>query len=213
MSATPADLEKELATLRSQLAQLREEQRALAARAQRAEDYASICNLQAAYGYYVDKGLWDQAAELFAPDGTLELAGRGVFVGRERVRQYLHHLPPYVRGTLYNHMQLQPVIHVDAAAGTARGRWRSFMMVGSLGHEARWGEATYENEYRRADGRWRIQLLHGYMNIYVEFDKGWNQGGVPLLRSIAGLTPDRPPTLQYETFPEPFVAPFHYEEV
>lgn len=52
---------------------------------------------------------------------------------------HLHHLPPYGRGTLYNHMQLQPVIHVDSAAGTAKARWRTFMMVGRLGAEARWG--------------------------------------------------------------------------
>ena len=143
----------------------------------------------------------------------LELAGRGVFRGRERVREYLHHLPPYGHGMLYNHMQLQPVIHVDSEAGTAKGRWRSFMMVGALVAEARWGEATYENEYVRIDGEWRIALLHGYMNIYVEFDQGWNKGGVKLLRSIEGLQPDEPPTLRYETFPAPFVAPFHYDKV
>jgi hypothetical protein len=203
----------EIEELRAELAAMRARQTMLEAQAREALDFQAVCNLQAAYGYYVDKGLWDQAAELFAEDGTLELAGRGVFRGRERVRAYLHHLPAYGHGVLYNHMQLQPVIHVDSAAGTSKGRWRSFMMVGSLGNEARWGEATYENEYRRVDGAWRIALLHGYMNIYVEFDRGWNKGGVELLRSIAGLEPDAPPTLQYESFPAPFVAPFHYDRV
>ena len=83
-------------------------------RAQAAEDYRDLVNLQGAYGYYVDKGLWDPAADLFAAEGTLEIAGRGVFVGRERVRAYLRHLPPYGHGTIYNHMQLQPVLHIDA---------------------------------------------------------------------------------------------------
>jgi SnoaL-like domain len=201
----------DIAELRAELAELRQRQEALELGLREAQGQLAIQNLQAAYGYYVDKGLWDRAAELFAPDGTLELAGRGVFVGRERVREYLHHLPPYGHGMLYNHMQLQPVIHVDAQSGTARARWRTFMMVGSLGREARWGEATYENQYVRLDGTWHIALLHGYMNIYVEYEQGWNQGGVQLLRSIDGLTPDRPPTLDYECFPEPFVAPFHYD--
>lgn len=201
----------DIAALRAELAELRQRQEALELGLREAQSQLAIQNLQAAYGYYVDKGLWDRAAELFAPDGTLELAGRGVFVGRERVREYLHHLRPYGHGMLYNHMQLQPVIHVDAQAGTARARWRTFMMVGSLGREARWGEATYENQYVRLDGTWHIALLHGYMNIYVEYEQGWNQGGVQLLRSIDGLTPDRPPTLDYECFPEPFVAPFHYD--
>lgn len=186
-------------------------------RAQAAEDYRDLVNLQGAYGYYVDKGLWDQAADLFARDGTLEIAGRGVFVGQERVRAYLTHLPPYGHGTLYNHMQLQPVLHIDSAAGTANGRWRTLMMVGRLGHEGRWGEATYENTYvREAHGngaRWRIASLRGVVNFYTDYDQGWHRGGVPLLRSIDGLSPDRPPTLDYETYPAPVIAPFHYDEV
>jgi len=196
-----------------ELAALRREVAALAAKAQKAEDYVAICNLQAAYGYYVDKGRWDEAAELFAEDGSIELAGRGVYVGRERVRQYLHHLPPYGPGILYNHMQLQPVIHVDSEAGTAKGRWRSFMMVGSLGAEARWGEATYENEYRRVDGTWRIALLHGYMNLYTDYEQGWHRGGIKLLRSIDGLAPDLPPTMDYEAYPSAVIAPYHYDKV
>lgn len=199
--------------LRAEIARLNERQAAMELELCQARDFQAVQNLQAAYGYYVDKGLWDQAAELFAEDGSLELAGRGVFLGRERVREYLHHLPPYGHGMLYNHMQLQPVIHVDSAAGTAKGRWRTFMMVGSLGNEARWGEATYENEYRRVDGDWKIALLHGYMNIYVDFDRGWNKGGVELLRSIDGLQPDAPPTMEYDSFPAPLITPFHYERV
>jgi hypothetical protein len=101
------------------------------------------------------QGRWDDAAQLFAADGTLELAGRGVYVGRERVREYLRHLPAYGYGVLYNHMQLQPVIHIDCVAGTARGRLRSFRMVGALDAEARWGEAPTE-QYRIENGRWRI---------------------------------------------------------
>ena len=170
-------------------------------RAQSAEDYRDLVNLQGAYGYYVDKGLWDQAADLFAADGTLEIAGRGVYVGRERVRAYLRRLPAYGRGTVYNHMQLQPVLHIDSEAGTAKGRWRTLMMVGFLGKEGRWGEATYENAYVREAGRWRIASLHGVVNFYCEYDEGWHLGGVPLLRSIEGLAPDRPPSLDYEAYP------------
>jgi hypothetical protein len=181
-------------------------------RAQAAEDYRDLVNLQGAYGYYVDKGLWDKAAELFAKDGTLEIAGRGVYVGRERIRQYLHHLPAYGFGVMYNHMQLQPVLHIDSEAGSAKGRWRTLMMVGALGKEARWGDATYENAYLREDGRWRIARLHGVVNFYAEYDEGWHRGGVPLLRSVEGLAPDRPPSIEYEAYPEPVIAPFHYDE-
>jgi hypothetical protein len=193
-----------IAEVRAEIAELRQRVRA-------AEDYRELVNLQGAYGYFVDKGLWDKAADLFAEQGTLEIAGRGIYVGRERVRAYLNHLPPYGYGTLYNHMQLQPVLHIDSEAGTAQGRWRTLMMVGRLGHEGRWGEATYENSYVREGDRWRIASLHGVVNFYAEYDEGWHRGGVKLLRSIDGLAPDRPPSIDYEAYPEPVVAPFHYD--
>lgn len=186
---------------------------ALEARALAAEDYRELVNLQGAYGYYVDKGLWDKAAELFAENGTLEIAGRGVYVGRERVREYLGRLPDYTDGTIYNHMQLQPVLHIDSEAGTAKGRWRTLMMVGFLGREGRWGEATYENSYVRERGRWRIASLHGIINFYCEYDEGWHKGGVPLLRSTEGVQPDQPPSFEYEAYPKAVIAPFHYDEV
>ncbi len=187
---------------------------ALEARARAAEDYRDLVNLQGAYGYYVDKGLWDRAADLFADEGTLEIAGRGVYVGRERVREYLHCLPEYRDGVIFNHMQLQPVLHIDSTGGTAKGRWRTLMMVGLMDAEVgRWGEATYENTYVRERGKWRIASLHGIINFYCEYDEGWHKGGVPLLRSTEGLQPDRPQTFEYEAHPKAVIAPFHYDEV
>jgi len=205
-------MEEEIARLHEDLLILAERTAALEKRAQAAEDYRDLVNLQCAYGYYVDKGLWDQAAALFAEDGTLEIAGRGVYVGRERVRAYLKRLPEYGYGAIFNHMQLQPVIHADSEAGTAKARWRTFITIGWLGKQARWGEATYENEYRRVGGKWRIAHLHGVINFYAEYEGGWAAGGVPLLRNVEGLQPDLPPSFEYEAYPEPVIAPFHYDE-
>ena len=197
------DMQAEIERLKAQVARLERQ-------AQAAEDYIAIGNLQRAYGYYVDRARWDDAADLFARECTLEINGRGVFVGQERVRQYMHRFGPPQYGQLFNHMQLQPVIHVDSAAGTARGRWRCFIQIATLDVEARWGEATYENEYVKRDGLWQIAKLHGYITFYSEYDRGWDKGGVKLVRSLTGLTPDRPPTEQYEAWPEVFIPPFHY---
>ena len=181
-------VEDELAALRAEVAELR-------GIAREGQAIIALSNLQRSYGYYVDKGLWDEAADLFAPDGTLEIAGRGVYKGRERVRAYLHKLPAYRDGILFNHMQLQPVIHVDCVAGTA---------------QARWGEAIYENAYICADGVWMIAKLHGMITYYADYDRGWNKGGVPLLRRLDGLEPDEPSSIDYEAFPKAFIPPFHY---
>jgi hypothetical protein len=195
--------ESKLAELSAQVAQLQQQ-------AQAANDYAAIANLQASYGYYIDKARWDDAADLFSKDATLEIAGRGVFKGQERARAYLKQLGELSYGKLYNHMQLQPVIHIAADGNSARGRWRSLMQVGELGKEARWGEATYENEYVKDAGVWKISKLHSYITFYVEYDKGWNKGAVPMLGKIPGLQPDAPPSVEYKSFPDVFVPPYHY---
>src|SRR5690606_38271020 len=64
----------------------------LEARKTRVEDVSAIERLQHAYGYYVDEGLWDEAAGLFAADATIEIGLDGVYAGRERVREYLYAL-------------------------------------------------------------------------------------------------------------------------
>ena len=193
-----------LAALSAQVAQLRQQ-------AEAASDYIAVANLQASYGYYVDKMRWDDAADLFAKDGSLEIAGRGVFKGQDRVRQYLKQLGELKYGTLYNHTQLQPVINIAADGMTAKARWRSLIQVGHLGQEARWGEATYENEYVKQDAVWKIQKLHSYITFYVDFDKGWNKGAVPMPKQIPGLQPDEPPSVEYKSFPDVFVPPYHYK--
>jgi SnoaL-like domain len=201
---------EEIAALKRELNDLKAELETVSARARRTDDYMAINNLQRAYGYYVDKGQWDQAADLFAADGTLEIAGRGVYIGRERVREYLNNFPKFERGKLFNHMQLQPVITVAEDGKSAKGRWRAFIQIATLGKEARWGEATYENAYVKRDGVWQIAKLLGFITFYSEYDTGWDQGGIPLLRSFAGLEPDAPPTYDYEAWPEVFTPPYHY---
>jgi hypothetical protein len=195
----------------AELTEMKEQLAAAQRLAQRADDWTQIANLQATYGFYVDKMRWDDAADLFAPDATLEIAGRGLFNGQERIRTYLHALGKFEYGTLYNHMQLQPVIHVAEDGQSAKARWRSFIQVAHLGKEARWGEATYENAYVRHDGKWRIQKLHAFITYYVEYDKGWNKGGVALPQKLGDLDPDAPPTVKYGAFPDVFVPPYHYD--
>lgn len=193
----------EVAALRSQVETLQQQ-------AQAASDYVAIANLQAIYGYYVDKARWDDAADLFARDATLEIAGRGLFAGQDRIREYLHALGDLSYGTLFNHMQLQPVIHVAPDSQSAKARWRSFMQVGHLGEEARWGEATYENEYVKEAGLWKIKKLHSFITFYVEFDQGWNKGAVALPKHLDNLEPDAEATVKYGAFPEVFIPPYHY---
>ena len=132
--------------------------------------------------------------------------------GRSASATYLNALGKLEYGRLFNHMQLQPVIHVAADGKSAQGalafascRWAQ------LGKEARWGEATYENEYVKEAGTWKISKLHSFITFYVEFDKGWNKGAVALPQQLEDLEPDAAATVKYGAFPDVFVPPYHYK--
>ena len=50
----------------------------LSMRAQRLTDEVEVTNLQHAFGYYADRKMWDDVADLFAADGTMEIGLQGV---------------------------------------------------------------------------------------------------------------------------------------
>ncbi|MDR3721520.1 MAG: nuclear transport factor 2 family protein [Candidatus Acidoferrales bacterium] len=203
-AAADKNLAAEIAALKSQIAQI-------ASQIQNSQDYIAINNLQDAYGYYVDKTKWDEVADLFTDDGSVEIGLRGVYKGKERVRAYMHHLGDLKYGTLFNHSQLQPVVHIDLDGLHAHGRFRAYMQVGTLNSRAQWGDAVYENEYVKENGVWKIKKLHAYFTYYVNYYKGWDQGGDPPPGPIPGLPPDEPPTETYKLYPDIYIPPYHYK--
>jgi len=174
----------------------------------RIEDERAIVRLQTAYGYYVDKSQWDEAADLFARDATLEIAARGLYRGQERIRAYLKCLPSLKEGSLFNHMQLQPLITLEG--DRAWGRWRAIMEVTIAGAVDMVGEATYENAYLREDGVWKIAKLHCFVTHYADRSRGLAQGAIAMGTELPELAPDEPQTVDYGSYPQVFVPPFHY---
>ena len=181
-------------------------------------DEIEVQNLQRTYGYYVDKAMWDEVSELFADDATLEIGGRGVFVGKKRVNQYMHFLGKQgpQPGAVFDHSQWQPVVHVADDGNTAKMRMRAFVMGGSLGSAgtpgfAVFGECTYENEYVKEQGVWKIAKLYAYFNMYTPYASGWGKVAMPNTRPEAKLPPDRPPTVVYDMYPAVGMVPYHYK--
>jgi hypothetical protein len=159
----------------------------------------------------VDKSNWSEIAQLFAEDGTLEIGGRGIFVGRQRVQQYLEWLGTPVHGRLYDHTQMQPVVHVSPDGKSAKGRWRALVFGGDYGGPSVFGDCIYENEYRKVDGKWMIAKLHAYFVMYTDLGLGWGVRAWPNTRPEKDLPPDRSPTVVYDMYPGRITAPLHYE--
>jgi hypothetical protein len=189
---------------------------ALEQRKERIEDVNAIERLQAAYGYYADRGLWEEAANLFADDGTIEIALDGVYVGKPRVRDYLRTISggrsSLTDGELGEHLQVMPVITLAPDGLTAKARWRAIVLEGELGGQAFWGEGPYENEYVKDDGVWKIKALHWYQALYVPYEGGWQTQPDPTGGKYISntLPPDRPPSVEYKTWPDTYLPPFSF---
>lgn len=178
----------------------------VSARIERLQDISEVEKLPRYYSYYVDKMQWRSVADLFAESGTLEIGGRGVFLGREGAYRYLHvGFGPGPRdGLIMDHQNLQPLvtIHDD---GTAEARAIAFVMGG-----AGWGHVYYENDYVKEAGVWKMSKLRGPFNMYASYKVGWVDETTPNNLPLARVRPDQPPSGNYLTFPNYYVEPYHY---
>lgn len=188
----------------------------LTQRVERLEGVRAVKKLQRAFGFYVDRGLWGEAAGLFADEGTIEIGLDGVYVGPERIEEYLRRVHGGQEGLIYGQLNewitLQPAISMADDAESATARWRDQGMLGQHKEHAEWRDGVYENTYVKEDGVWKINSLHLFVNFVAPFEEGWArlEPGEGLERSEVSqdFPPDHGPTVQYEPFPAVQVPPF-----
>ena len=211
--AQAQDTSARIAAVRDRLAKVN-------TRAARVADIDKIEYLQGSYGFYTDKMLWDEVLDLFTTDATLEIGPSGVYVGKDSIRRYLYSLSGGkqgpLEGVLNEHFQLQPIVTVAPDGQAARARWRAFLMTGVYGSGSggNWGEGTYENEYVKQNGVWKIRKLHWYTTFIAPYEGGWLNVSKKLVDDYAlgrGVMPDRPPSEAYEPYPGVYVPPFHFK--
>ena len=189
----------------------------LSQRAARLNDQAEVTNVLDTYGYAVDRKLWDQAAGLFASDGTLELGLQGVYVGKASIRRGLDQFGPQgLRdGERNDHVYLQTLVSVAPDGRTANARgvelvFSSNAPGGSSNSGGELSEGVFENTFIK-DGTWKIQSVHFYPRMIVDAAAGWAKSAKPAPGPSKEFPPDRPPTASYEIYPKFAVAPFHFD--
>jgi hypothetical protein len=182
------------------------------------EDTQAIRNLHHAYGYYIDKCLYEDVVDLFAADGEVHFAG-GIFKGKDKgvrrlyVESFLQGFtggkPGPVHGFLLDHLQMQDVIHVAPDRMTAKARFRAFMQAGAhetstspMGEADRkakrkptqwWEGGIYENSYVKEDGVWKIRILNYNPLWHADYANGWAHTRVGYLGTEpAVLYPENP---------------------
>ena len=181
-------------------------------RVERLEDQHDIEVLQSTYGYYFDKGMWEEVAGLFSRNGRFEYGARGVYIGPRRIEQALLFFGPerLAPGHLNNHMQLQAVITVAEDGRTATARYQGMIMLSEPGANGIWGVGIYENEYVKEGGVWKIAELHFYVTGMTDYDAGWANSAIPMEGMSAIFPPDEPPSVRYRSFPSNYIPPFSF---
>ena len=216
----------------NEITELKARIEALERHVNRLDDINAIKFLQYTYGYFMDKGLYDEVVDLFTDDGVLSFMG-GLYKGKDSVRRlYCGRLrttftrgqnnPIY--GMLVDHLQLQGIIHVADDGLSAHARLRAFLQGGT--HKTfkdppahlpkQWWEAgVYENEYVKENSVWKIKLLNYNLQWQGTFEEGWANTDVissnaPVTYPEDPLGPDELHAVPPKIWPETFCVPFHY---
>ena len=208
--ATPAFAQSKSAALSTEIDQL-------TAEAAKLEGTRAVRKLQRAFGYYADRGLWQEVSDLFVDNGSLEFGMDGVYVGKAHIREYLKRLAGQdgLRyGQLNEYVTLQSFVTLAPDGHGAKARWRDLGMLGDFGKNAFWRDGIYENEYVLDNGVWKIRSVHLYINFQANYEGGWTRmkpAPSDWRTDVAKAYPsDKPPTQSYQPFPEPQLPPFHY---
>ncbi|KXX74819.1 hypothetical protein MMYC01_208854 [Madurella mycetomatis] len=152
----------------------------LSARITRLNEEDEVRNLQHTYGFYVDRRMWSDAADLFAQDAIL--IDDGVrFNGT--VRQALERMGPegLVRGILNDHNLFDTIVNVDTSGREATTRGIELGMIGSTEtRAATWEFNVFLNRFVKDPDTnlWKIHSINTTHLVVANYTAGWGTGGI-----------------------------------
>jgi len=153
---------------------------ALARRVARLNDEDDVRNLQDAYGYYVDRKMWDDVVDLFAKDGVIEIAGVGTFKGPDGIRRAMELMGPagLSHGELNDWPEFDAIVKVSSGGNEAYTRGTALGLLGQADKgEARWQINVFRNRFVREGGIWKIREMRVQPVMKADYKVGWGQGG------------------------------------
>ena len=181
------------------------------------EDTNAIRKLHHAYGYYLDKGIWEEIVNLFADDGEVYFNG-GIFEGKDKGvrRLYVDYLGKGftgnncgpVHGFLLDQTQEQDVVGVAPDRKSANARFHCLMQVGAkvvsdssmmeMAHQQGqgilqwWEGGIYENSYVKDNDIWKIKRLDYRAIWQADYALGWAYGRPAYIPLFSKKYPEDP---------------------
>jgi hypothetical protein len=157
-----------------------------------AEDKAR--NLQNAYGYYIDRKMWDDVTDLFTSDGVLEIGGIGVYEGPASIHRALERIGPagLKSGQLNDHPLFDTLIEISANGMEARVRGLELGMVGEFDKgTAFWTVNAYSNRFVKQDGIWKVREMRIFPVLKTDYTLGWGKSRIREVAPAQAFAPDR----------------------
>jgi hypothetical protein len=151
---------------------------ALQKRADRLNDEDRVRNLQAAYGFYADRKMWDDVVDLFADNGAVEIGGQGVWSGKAGVRRWLESIGAagLTHGQLNDRVQFDMTVEIAPGGNEAWARGIELGMLGEADQEKGWWEVTaYRNRFVKEKGVWKIREIRRFPQMKTDIFKGWGK--------------------------------------
>ncbi len=146
----------------------------------RLNDEDAVRNVQNAYGYYVDRKMWDDAVELFTDESAVEIGGEGVFEGRAGARKAMERMGAagLSHGELNEHPLFDTVVKIASGGDEAESRGIELAMLGDAdAGTAFWEINVYRNRFVKEDGVWKFKELRIYPLMKAGYKTGWGNGG------------------------------------
>ena len=159
----------------------------------RLNDEDEVRNLQHSSGHYVDRRMWPDVADLYAPGATVLRDG----VAQTLEDQFASNGPAgLTRGVNNDHPIYQMTVEIspDGTEAVARG-----LVIGMLGNAvektAEWRFITFRHRYARNPNTniWQVKQGALFPKIHANYSSGWGLGGTLPAKTTQDATP--PPFL------------------
>src|SRR5690606_22413317 len=136
----------------------------------------AVRNLQNAFGYYVDRKMWDDVVDLFAADPVVEIAGVGTFKGKDGVRQAMELMGAQglSHGELNDHPLFSVMVEVTPGHREAFARGIELGMIADADEgTSHWEFNVFRNRFVKEHGLWAIKELRVYPLLKADYAEGW----------------------------------------
>jgi hypothetical protein len=158
-------------------------------------DESLVRNLQASYGYYVNRGMWDDVTDLFTADGVYEAGRVGVYKGPAGIRRALERMGQagLTHGVLNDRLQFDTVVRFASGRREAHVRGIELGLLGEADKgEAYWEVSVYDNRFVKEDGLWKVREMRVFPLFRSDYTKGWGRNRIVEEAQSGPLAPDMP---------------------